>query len=50
MTLSSNRHPASHFLLEHDLRANALSRLLAKGKPVSTPLSKCGAGFFRIML
>jgi hypothetical protein len=23
-------------LLEHDLRANAFSRLLAKGKPVST--------------
>src|SRR6267154_2465259 len=36
MTFSSNRHPASHFLFEHDLRANAFSRLSAKGKPVPT--------------
>src|SRR5438309_2299898 len=42
-----DRITASRYLFEHDLRANAL-RLLAKGKPAPTPLSRCGAGFFRI--
>src|SRR5260370_14673603 len=37
----------SHLL--HDLRANAF-RVCREGKPVPTPLSKCGAGFLPIML
>jgi hypothetical protein len=39
------------FLCLSMIRANAFSRLLAKGKPVPTPLSKSGGRlFFRIML
>jgi hypothetical protein len=35
--------------LEHDLSANAYG-VCREGKPLHTPQSKCGAGFFRIML
>jgi hypothetical protein len=58
---SLNRHPALPLVLEHDLfrpafarrsikpNADAVPRLRAGGKPVSTP-TFAGAGFFGIML
>jgi len=36
MRSSESHHDLLVYLFEHDLRANAYSRLLAKGKPVST--------------
>src|SRR5882724_6244241 len=43
---SSNRHSALSFCLS--MISGQTLRVCPEGKPVPTPLSKCGAGFFRI--
>src|SRR3984893_3949178 len=47
---AKGRHEAGLFLVVSAKRRGLLSAHDLLGKPVPTPLSKCGAGFFRIML
>ncbi len=44
---SSNRHPALSFCWR--VISGQTPRVCPEGKPEPTPLSECGAGFFRIM-
>jgi hypothetical protein len=47
---AKGRHEAGLFLVASAKRRVLLLEHDLAGKPVPTPLSKCGAGFFRIML